>query len=191
MPICALVLKDYESANELEGELLNASTPISRCQLVPPPLPEGESKVKGFQKDGSELSSRIKLMRFENVELLNPQFSRQKRQKLMALWLMPFGFIAGVTFAQMTGLETFSNIGLGTLGQPLLGGLLGMGSGLIGSYVATAGDNSGRNEDIGLLRKRHEESKWLLILETPVGVDLPWQTLQIASPIEIMRFNDL
>ncbi len=186
MPICAVVLNNRESANDLELELQKASTPLSRCDLVPPSTSQAEMLI-----EVSNVTSKIKLMKIENVPFLNPKFARQNRQRLMALWLMPFGFLTGITFAQTSGLETFSNIGLGIWGQPLIGGLLGMASGLLGSYVATAGDDSGRSEDIQILRKRHEENNWLLILETPVGVELPWQALQTSKPIEIMRFNEL
>ena len=57
------------------------------------------------------------------LEELNPAFARQRRQKGMALWLIPFGFLAGLTFTQITDLHTFS--ALGPWGEPLIGGLLG------------------------------------------------------------------
>ncbi|WP_320674182.1 hypothetical protein [Prochlorococcus sp. MIT 1341] len=190
MPICAVVLQNSDSANDLERELQKTATPIKRCELVPPPTSEAESLTI---QDTPEMESRRKIttIEIEKIPFLNPNHSRQKRQRFMALWLMPFGFLAGITFSQMTGLQTFSNIGLGAIGEPLIGGLLGMGSGLLGSYVATAGDPSGKDEDIRILRKRHEENNWLLILETPLGSEIPWQALQSANPIEVIRFNEL
>ena len=67
------------------------------------------------------------------VERLQPATSRRRRQRSMARWLMPFGFLAGVTFTQITDLQTFS--ALGSWGEPVVGGLLGMVSGLMGSFA--------------------------------------------------------
>ena len=64
---------------------------------------------------------------FEDVDRLNPAMARRQRQRSMARWLIPFGFFAGVTFTQITDLNTFSS--LGTWAEPLIGGLLGLGSG--------------------------------------------------------------
>ena len=44
---------------------------------------------------------------------------------------MPFGFIAGIAFSNMTNLSTFSFLGLNNIGESLIGGLLGMGSGYL------------------------------------------------------------
>lgn len=124
----------------------------------------------------------------EEVEQLNPAFSRQRRQKRMALWLMPFGFFAGLTFTQITDLQTFS--ALGPWGEPLLGGLLGMGSGWMGSYVAAASVNSEIDDRIRTLRNRLEEGSWLLLLEPAAGVEVPWTLLQQAKPKAVVRLGE-
>ena len=46
-------------------------------------------------------------------------------------------------------------------------------------------------EDIKSLRKRSEDGLWLLILETPIEIELPWQLLQEVKPIEVVRLRDL
>ena len=107
----------------------------------------------------------------------------------MARWLLPFGFMAGLTFPQITNLETFSS--LGPWGQPVIGGLLGMGSGLMGSYAAAASVPSENEDGVRILRNRHEEKRWLLLLETPTGIEPPWQLLQSARPLQVVRLNDL
>lgn len=124
----------------------------------------------------------------EEVEQLNPAFSRQRRQKRMAFWLMPFGFLAGLTFTQITDLQTFS--ALGPWGEPLLGGLLGMGSGWMGSYVAAASVNSEIDDRIRTLRNRLEEGSWLLLLEPAAGVEVPWTLLQQAKPKAVVRLGE-
>ena len=66
----------------------------------------------------------------------------------MAKWLMPFGFMAGLTFTFMTGLQTFKGLGLGSLGEPLIGSLLGMMSGWMGTYAASLSVKSDNNDQI-------------------------------------------
>ena len=68
------------------------------------------------------------------VERLDPAAGRRRRQRSMMRWLLPFGFLAGLTFTQITDLHTFS--ALGSWGEPLIGGLLGMASGWMGSFAA-------------------------------------------------------
>ena len=63
----------------------------------------------------------------ETVVELNPALQRQARQRQMATWLLPFGFGAGMLFTFITNLDTFAFAG--AVGQPVIGGLLGLGSG--------------------------------------------------------------
>lgn len=124
----------------------------------------------------------------EEVEDLNPAFARRRRQKGMALWLLPFGFLAGLTFTQITDLHTFS--ALGPWGEPLLGGLLGMGSGWMGSYVAAASVSSEVDDRLRTLRNRLEEGSWLLLLEPAPGAEVPWSLLQQAKPKAVVRLAE-
>ncbi|GEM_PF-4957964 len=54
----------------------------------------------------------------------------------MASWLVPFGFAAGYTFSLITGLDTFA--WAGTIGNRVIGGLLGAISGAMGSFLSVA-----------------------------------------------------
>jgi len=123
-----------------------------------------------------------------DVDELNPSIARKRRQKGMATWLMPFGFFAGVTFTFMTDLDTFAFAG--EVGSHLIGGLLGLGSGLMGSYAAAASVSSDSDDRIRALRNRLEEGNWLLLLETATGVEVPWTRLQEAKPQSVMRLSD-
>ena len=171
MPACVLVLKDQTAAASLEQKLKANGVPLQRCVLVTPAA-GGDAGVP-----------------LDSVDLLNPRMAREQRQKSMAGWLLPFGFMAGLTFTQITNLETFS--GLGPWGQPVIGGLLGMGAGLMGSYAAAASVPSDNEDGARILRNRNEENRWLLLLETPSGIEPPWQLLQSARPIQVVRLNDL
>ena len=123
-----------------------------------------------------------------SVERLNPALSRQRRQRGMARWLMPFGFLAGVTFTAITDLHTFDAVG--SWGEPVIGGLLGMASGLMGSFVAAASVSSDRDDQLRSLNNRLEEGCWLLLVETAPGMELPWNEVQRARPLAVMRLGE-
>ena len=125
----------------------------------------------------------------DKVALLNPNLTRQQRQRGMARWLMPFGFLAGVTFTKITTLTTFASFG--PWGETLIGGLLGMGSGLMGSYAAAASVDSDNDAGVRILRNRRDEGRWLVLLETPNGIEAPWQVIQKSRPQQVVRLNDL
>ncbi|NDD45994.1 MAG: hypothetical protein EBZ24_11480 [Synechococcaceae bacterium WB9_4xB_025] len=183
MPVCVLVLKDWSDAASLQTKLKAQALPLLQSVLVPPEGGDGQLPDEGDGATG--LQSEL----IDRVELLNPNLARQRRQRGMARWLMPFGFLAGLTFTQITTLETFS--ALGPWAQPMIGGLLGMGSGLMGSYAAAASVPSDNEDGVRILRNRHQEKRWLLLLETPTGVEPPWQLLQSARPIQVVRLSEL
>lgn len=69
--------------------------------------------------------------------LIDPNQQAWKQVRLMAFWLIPFGFAAGFTFDAITGLDTFP--WAGTLGNQIIGGFLGAASGALGSFVVGGG----------------------------------------------------
>ena len=101
---------------------------------------------------------------------------------------MPFGFLAGLTFSGMTNLKTFAGLGLNSWGEAVSGGVLGMISGWIGSFFASRSVNPSK-EDIKGLVKRNKEGFWLILLETPLEIELPWQAIQEINPREIINLN--
>jgi hypothetical protein len=166
MPVCVVVMSDQRAAEGLSQQLQETKLPLMNCITLPP--------------DGDAI---------DQVELLSPNLTRSRRQKAMARWLMPFGFLAGVTFTQITNLTTFASFG--PWGEMLIGGLMGMGSGLMGSYAAAASVNSDNDDGVRILRNRREEGSWLVLLETPNGIDPPWQVVQRNNPQQVVRLNDL
>ena len=99
MPVCVVVLSDQAAAEGLTQQLRDTAVPLLMCQAIPP---EGNA--------------------IDSVALLSPTLTRQRRQKAMARWLMPFGFLAGVTFTKITNLTTFA--AFGPWGETLIGGLM-------------------------------------------------------------------
>ncbi len=123
-----------------------------------------------------------------SVDRLNPATARRQRQRTMARWLMPFGFLAGLTFTQITDLHTFDLFG--SWGEPVIGGLLGMGSGLMGSFAAAASVVSEEEDRLRILRNRLEEGNWLLLLEQASGQEVPWSLVQQARPKAVIRLGE-
>lgn len=69
--------------------------------------------------------------------LIDPKEEAKKQVKLMAIWLVPFGFFSGFTFSLITGLNTFA--WAGEIGNHVIGGILGAGSGAMGSVFVGGG----------------------------------------------------
>ncbi|MEI8251083.1 MAG: hypothetical protein WCF98_07925 [Synechococcus sp. ELA057] len=125
---------------------------------------------------------------FNAVDRLMPATARRRRQRSMARWLMPFGFLAGVTFTQITDLHTFDAVG--SWGEPLIGGLLGMISGLMGSFAAAASVSSEEDDRLRILRNRVDEGNWLLLVEPASSQDMPWPLVQQARPKAVVRLGE-
>lgn len=119
---------------------------------------------------------------------LNPTLARRLRQRRMATWLIPFGFFAGLTFTFITDLDTFAFAG--SIGSHLIGGLLGLGSGWMGSFAAAASVSSEVDDRVRALRNRLEEGNWLLLVTMPSGIEVPWTRLQEARPKAVVRLNE-
>ena len=117
--------------NELEKclDLLNVfkdnSIYLSESLII---LPSKE-KITPDQQELLNLSTNsfFRSEKIENIRVLNPKLDRKIRQKNMSTWLMPFGFLAGIAFSNMTNLSTFSFLGLNNIGESLMGGILCMG----------------------------------------------------------------
>jgi hypothetical protein len=69
--------------------------------------------------------------------LIDPNESARKQAKLMAVWLVPFGFAAGLSFNLITGLDTFA--WAGDVGGKAIAGLVGAASGAMGSIFVGGG----------------------------------------------------
>ncbi len=128
----------------------------------------------------------LKIKEISDVRVLNPKLDRELRQQSMRKWLMPFGFIAGLGFSNMTNLSTFSMLGLNNIGNSILGGILGMISGYIGSFFASGSINLNRNKELRPILRFNKEGKWLLILESQIGYELPWMLIKESKTKDII-----
>ena len=160
-----VVLNDRKRLHQLKDRLAEVQPPMVRLEAIG----AGEQTLA-------------------EVERLNPAVARRNRQRSMARWLIPFGFLAGLTFTYITDLDTFAFAGAWS--QHLIGALLGMGSGWMGSFAAAASVRSEEDDRIRSLRNRVEEGNWLLLAETANGVEMPWISLQQAKPLAVVRLGD-
>ena len=183
MSTCVILLNEKESADELVLKLREAQTPILSYDLVIPLDQKKDLRNSSFDSSEKELITQIN---FSEVKLFNPKLAQKDRQKTLALWLMPFGFIAGLGFSKMTGLNTFEDIGFPSQLESFIGGLVGLISGWVGSFFAAGSINQDMDDDLRVLRKRSEQGFWLLILETPMEIELPWNIIKDINSKEII-----
>ena len=102
---------------------------------------QAEAAYSALEKEGLPLDKVTILGRgyksADEFGLIDPNEQAIKQVKLMATWLIPFGFVAGVGFSLSTNLNTFA--WAGEIGNHVIGGILGAGSGLLGSIFAGGG----------------------------------------------------
>ena len=186
MSTCVIVFKDKQPAKELLLKLREAETPILSCDVIEPLNKKINSENINLENSEEVFSNQLN---FNNVKLLNPILARKERQKTLATWLIPFGFVAGLSFSQMTNLKTFADMGFPNQFETLLGGLVGMISGWLGSLFSAGGINQENDDDIRALRKKSEQGFWLLLLELPIEIELPWTILKGTNYQEIISIG--
>ena len=179
-----VIFEDLEKCIQLFNVFKENSVLLHEAILIPPSNPKiSPEQTKLLNESGNNL---IKSQLIEEIRILNPKLDRKLRQKDMSRWLMPFGFIAGIAFTNMTNLSTFSFLGLNNIGETLIGGLLGMGSGYLGSVVSSASINLNRNKELRSIFNLNKEGKWLVMLENQIGTELPWALIKQSDPKDII-----
>ncbi|WP_107668825.1 hypothetical protein [Cyanothece sp. BG0011] len=95
---------------------------------------------------------------------IDPAQQAKKRATLMAIWLVPFGFVAGYTFDLITGVNSFD-----WAGEPwnhVLGGFAGAIAGGMGSVFVGGGVGlSVGSGDALPYRNRLNAGKYLIVVE--------------------------
>ncbi len=186
MSTYVIILKEKKPAEDLLLKLREAQTPVLNCDLVEPldNKSDDDNPNSGTSETAFDNQSS-----FNNIKLLNPNLARKDRQKTLATWLIPFGFIAGLSFSQMTDLKTFADMGFPNQLEKLLGGLVGMISGALGSFFSAGGISRETDDDVRTLRKKSKQGFWLLILELPIEIEPPWSILQGIDKLEIITIG--
>jgi len=181
-----IISQEKQPLKDLLLKLREAQTPILNCDLVEPL--DNNSDQKNSKTDIYE-GVFASESNFNSIKLLNPDLARKDRQKTLATWLIPFGFIAGLSFSQMTDLKTFADLGFPNQLEKLLGGIVGMLSGALGSFFSAGGISQETDDDLRAIRKKSEEGFWLLILELPLEIEPPWIILNEINSLEIITIG--
>lgn len=106
----------------------------------------------------------------------DPSEQARRRMKLMAAWLIPFGFVGGVAFSLATELQTFS--WAGQIGNHLVGGLMGAIGAAMGSIGVSGGPGIALGKgDAQSYGDRLAAGKYLVVIEGNDGV------MRRASPV--------
>ena len=112
--------------------------------------------------------------------LQNPKEAAWTQVRRMATWLVPFGFGGGFVFNTITGLNTFQ--WTGTLGNQIIGGILGAGSGLMGSFFISGGPALLFNDDGDSYRDRIEAGEYLVVVSG--GESIITQAARVLQALE-------
>jgi hypothetical protein len=95
---------------------------------------------------------------------IDPRQPARKQALLMATWLVPFGFIGGIAFNLSTQYQLVPEVG--SLGNQLIGGLLGAIGGAMGSFFIGGGIGLSFGSDDALpYRNQIQAGKYLVIAE--------------------------
>ena len=121
---------------------------------------------------------------------IDPSTQGKKQAKLMAFWLVPFGFFGGFVFDFITGLNTFA--WAGSPGNHIVGGLAGAVGGAMGSYFV--GSSTGillGSGDALPYRNRLNMGKYLVVYKYEINKykDLAVRVFQDSKPENLQGYT--
>jgi hypothetical protein len=114
--------------------------------------------------------------------LIDPNEIARKQAKMMAIWIVPFGFIGGVAFSLSTNLQTFA--WAGEIGNHIVAGICGAIGGAMGSVFIGGGSGIAFGSGDALpYRNRINAGKYLIVVEG--------SQLLLQQATTILRQSDL
>jgi hypothetical protein len=156
---------------------------------------QAESAYNELEKQGVPLSKISILGRgyksADEFGLIDPNEEAQKQAKLMAIWLVPFGFIGGVGFSVATNLQTFA--WAGEIGDHIIGGILGAIGGAMGSvFIGGGGGIAFGSGDALPYRNRINAGKYLIVVEgSPLLLQQATTILRKCDPENMKSYIDM
>lgn len=129
---------------------------------------QAEAAYSALEKEGLPMEQVAILGRgyksADEYGLIDPNEEAGKQAKLMATWLVPFGFAAGFLFNTITGLSIVS--WAGDFGNHFIGGLFGAIAGAMGSVFVGGGVGlMFRSGDALPYRNRLNAGKYLVVVK--------------------------
>ncbi|MDY6782897.1 MAG: hypothetical protein SW833_10180 [Cyanobacteriota bacterium] len=146
---------------------------------------KAEAAYTALEKEGIPIEQMAILGRgyktADEFGLSDPATEARKQIQRMAVWLVPFGFIAGYAFNVQTGIYVIPP--LGGVGNHILGGIFGAIGGAMGSFFVGGGVSltSGSGDALPY-RNRLNQGKYLTVVRGS-------QTLKVRAT-EILRSFD-
>lgn len=121
---------------------------------------------------------------------INPKQPARKQAKLMAFWLVPFGFLGGWLFNVSTQYQLVSAVG--PLGNHVIGGLLGAIGGAMGSIFVGGGVGLSMGSGDALpYRNRLKEGKYLVVVGgAPSFTNKAARILRQLEPESVQTYID-
>lgn len=156
---------------------------------------QAESAYTLLEKQGLPLSKVTILGRgYKSIDefgLIDPNEVAQKQAKLMATWLVPFGFVGGAGFSILTNLHTFA--WAGEIGDHIISGLLGSIGGAMGSVFIGGGGNIGfGTSDSVPYRNRIDAGKYLIVVQgSQLLLQQATTILRKCDPEKIQVYTDM
>lgn len=155
---------------------------------------QAESAYSELEKEGLPMNTISILGKgyksADEFGFLDPKEKAGQLAKLMSFWLVPFGFVGGVTFSLITGLDTFA--WAGEIGNHVIGGLLGAVSGAMGSFFVGGGVGltSGSGDALPY-RNRLDQGKYLIVVQGNEAQTLKASSiLRRLKPENIQGYSD-
>lgn len=155
---------------------------------------QAEAAYSALEKEGLPMKKVSILGRgyksADEFGLIDPNEQAIKQAKFMSYWLVPFGFVAGVTFNLLTGLQTFA--WAGEFGNYAIAGLLGAASGGLGSLFVGGGVGliSGGGDALPY-RNRLNAGKYLVVVQgAPILTQQATRILRQFDPETLQGYVD-
>jgi hypothetical protein len=161
------VLPDRVRAEEAYSALEKAGLPVGQVAIL----------GRGYQSA-------------DEYGLIDPAQSAKRGFYRLLPWVVPFGFVAGYAFNVLTGIELFT--WAGSLGNHVVGGVLGALSGAIGAFFVGGGVGASMGSGDALpYRNRLQEGKYLVVVKgTAEIVDRATPVLRQFSPENLQGYAD-
>lgn len=128
---------------------------------------EAEEAYSALEKQGIALDKITILGRgyksADEFGLIDPGLEAQKQSRLLAYWLIPFGFVAGYAFNLQTGIQLIE--WAGSIGNHIIGGIFGAIAAAMGSFFVGGGAGLVFSSGDALpYRNRLDEGKYLIVV---------------------------
>jgi hypothetical protein len=126
----------------------------------------------------------------EDVNLIDPGKQARKQATVMAFWLVPFGFLAGVAFNLSTQYQLVPSAGV--FGNQIIGGLLGAIAGGMGSLFVGGGLGLTTGSSDALpYSKLFKQGKYLVVVNgTPNITNKATRILREFKPETLQSYVD-